>query len=158
MKESLEIKLLTECREHIPQLAHLWFEEISKHWNPNASIKKAEQQLIEHSNNHTLPMAFVGILNEKPIGMACLRVNDGIKPGLTPWLGSLVVHSQYRGNKIGELLIDAVKTQAKALGHHILYLLSFDQTIPTWYAKLGWEMIGDDELFGHRVTVMSTIL
>jgi hypothetical protein len=41
------------------------------------------------------------------------------------------------------------------MGYNILYLLAFDPTIPSWYAKLGWESIGNDELFGHQVTVMS---
>ena len=48
-----------------------------------------------------------------------------------------------------------VKEQPQNLGHQILYLLAFDLTIPNWYARLGWIHIGDDELFGHRVTVMS---
>ena len=28
----IDIKLLKGCLEHIPQLAVLWYEEISKHW------------------------------------------------------------------------------------------------------------------------------
>jgi N-acetylglutamate synthase-like GNAT family acetyltransferase len=87
--------------------------------------------------------------------MACLRESDGIRPGVTPWLGSLVVNPQYRGHNVGEALINSIKDQAKNLGHQILYLLAFDPTIPSWYARLGWTHIGDDELFGHRVTVMS---
>jgi hypothetical protein len=33
-KQDFEIKLLTDCREHIPALAKLWYEEISRHWAP----------------------------------------------------------------------------------------------------------------------------
>lgn len=58
-KQDLEIRLLTDCQEHIPVLAKLWYEEISRH------------------------------------------------------------------------------------------------SIPDWYTRLGWTHIGDDELFGHRVAVMS---
>jgi len=76
-------------------------------------------------------------------------------PGITPWLGSLVVSPQYRGHKVGEALINTIKDQAKNLGYQVLYLLAFDQTIPDWYARLGWIYIGDDELFSHRVAVMS---
>ena len=46
----------------------------------------------------------------------------------------------------------------KNLGHQVLYLLAFDPTIPNWYTRLGWTHIGDDELFSHRVTVMSIAL
>jgi len=157
-KQDFEIKLLTDCREHIPALAKLWYEEISRHWAPNPSIEKATQKLTEHLNKDKMPMAFIALWNELPIGMACLRENDGIQPGIAPWLGSLVVHPQYRDQKIGEALINTIKNEAKKLGHHSLYLLAFDPTIPNWYARLGWQAIGDDELFGHPVAVMKISL
>jgi N-acetylglutamate synthase-like GNAT family acetyltransferase len=105
-----------------------------------------------------MPMAYVALCDGEAVGMACLRVTDGIRPDITPWLGSLVVNPKYRRQQIGETLIHAVKDQAKNLGYQILYLLAFDPTIPDWYARLGWTLIGDDELFGHRVAVMNTTL
>ena len=132
------IRPLIDCREHIPALAELWYQEISRHWVPEASIEKAKQKLIEHANFDKMPMAFVALHNDQAIGMACLRENDGIRHGVVPWLGSLVVHPEYRSYKVGEELINTVKSQAKNLGHQILYLLAFDATIPDWYARLGW--------------------
>jgi len=153
-----EIKFLKDCQEHIPRLAELWYEKISKIWVPDASIEKAKQKLLLHLNHDILPMAFVAIYDNQPVGIACLRENDGIRAGTCPWLSSLVVHPNYRGQKIGETLINTVKQKAKELGHQILYLLAFDPTIPQWYEKLGWKHIGYDELFGHRVTVMNMSL
>ena len=150
-----EIKLLADCQQHIPALAKLWYEEISRHWSPDASIEKANEKLVGHLNQNKMPMAFVALLDDQAIGMVCLRETDGIRPGVAPWLGSLVVNPEYRGQKVGEALINTVKEQAKDFGHQILYLLAFDPTIPNWYARLGWKHIGDDELFGHRVSVMS---
>ena len=154
MTETLEIKLLTECREHIPYLAHLWFNEISKHWVPDAHIDRNHQNLIKHANRNSMPMTFVAFSNNKPVGMASLRENDGIQPDLIPWLGSLVVDPAHRKCKVGETLIEAIKTQARVFGHEKIYLLAFDHTIPMWYAKLGWKEIGKDILFGSPVTVM----
>lgn len=154
-KLNCEIKLLTSCQEYIPILAKLWYEEISRHWAPNASIVKAQQNLTEHFNSDSMLMAYVALCDDEAVGMACLRVTDGISPGIAPWLGSLVVNPKHRGQKIGETLIRAVKDKAKNIGHQILYLLAFDTTIPNWYARLGWAQIGDDELLGHRVAVMS---
>ncbi len=150
-----EIKLLVDCQWHLPSLAKLWYEEISRHWVPDSSIEKAEQKLASHLNRDNMPMAFVALHNDKPIGMVCLRENDGIRPFDTPWLGSLVVDPSYRGCQLGEILINTVKHEAKKLGHQMLYLLAFDRTIPKWYKRLGWTQIGNDELFGHCVTVMS---
>jgi hypothetical protein len=36
-----QIKLLTDYPKHIHGLAKLWYEELSHHWNPNATIEKA---------------------------------------------------------------------------------------------------------------------
>src|SRR6516162_3975268 len=101
----IKIKLLKDCQEHIPTLAQLWYEEISRHWVPDASIEQAEQKLFAHLNSDIMPMAFVAIQDNQAIGMACLRENDGICEGTTPWLCSLVVHPSYRGHKVGEMLI-----------------------------------------------------
>jgi predicted N-acetyltransferase YhbS len=151
----IEIKFLADCKEHIPYLAKLWYEQISKHWAPNASIERANQNLIKHANHNQLPLTLVALENKQPIGMASLRENDGIQPNRTPWLGSLVVDPAYRFKKVGEQLIDATKQQASILGYDTLYLLAFDPTIPDWYAKLGWKAIGSDQLFGHPVAVMT---
>ena len=155
MNQNIEIKLLTDCEEHIPALAKLWHEEISQHWVPDASIEKAKKRLIAHLNKEAIPMAMVALQDGSPVGMVCLRETDGIRPGVTPWLGSLVVNPKFRGQKVGERLINTVKEKAAELGYQILYLLAFNPTIPNWYEKLGWNRMSDDELFGHRVAVMS---
>lgn len=155
MKKQIEMKYLVDCQQHIPALATLWYEEISRHWVADASIAKAEERLISHLNKDKMPLAIVAIHNDNPVGMACLRETDGIQPGVTPWLGSLVVNPEFRGAKIGEILIETVKTEARLHGYQILYLLAFDPTIPKWYSRLGWERVGEDVLLGHTVTVMS---
>src|SRR6185295_6967349 len=118
---------------------------------PDASIEKAKERLMAHLNKDKMPMAMVALHNDCPVGMACLRETDGIRPNITPWLGSLVVSLKFRGQQIGTTLIDAIKIKAKLLDHDILYLLAFDATIPKWYTQLGWQYIGEDILLGHRV-------
>lgn len=153
-KKVIKIKLLADCLQHVPVLAELWYEHISRHWVPNASVEKAKQNLIRHANYQQLPMTFVALEDIQPLGMASLRENDGIQPERAPWLGSLVVNPVSRNQKIGEQLIEVVKQRTCLLGYQKLYLLAFDQTIPTWYARLGWKSIGTDDLFGHPVVVM----
>lgn len=155
INNQIELKSLVDCREYIPILASLWFEEISRHWDKNASIEKAKDRLFLHLNTDKMPMAIVAVHNGSPVGMACLRETDGIRPGVSPWLGSLVVNPKFRGAKIGETLIEAIKSHAKEQGLDTLYLLAFDPTIQNWYMRLGWQYIGDDELLEHSVVVMS---
>ena len=92
--------------------------------------------------------------SEKPVGMCSLRENDGIRPDLTPWLGSLVVSPAYQKQGIAPLLSEATQQKAKDLGFKKIYLFAFDPTIPDFYSRLGWSVIGIDEFKGHTVTVM----
>lgn len=150
----MQIKLLADCQEYILQLAELWYEEISKHWVPNASIERAKNSLKNHLNRDELPQTLVAIQNNEPIGMASLRINDGLSSTYTPWLGSLVVNPVCQNKGIGAQLIDSIKAKARTIGYRQLFLLAFDSTIPNWYEKLGWKFVEMDKLFDHPVTVM----
>lgn len=152
---NIVIKNLLDCQEHKASLAELWYQEISRHWVAGASVDRAMENLSKHLNRDQMPLALTALDGGKPVGMACLRETDGIRPEVAPWLGSLVVDPAYRNKGVGQILIEAVKERAKNLGYDTLYLLAFDPTIPGWYARLGWQYIGYDKLFGHRVTVMS---
>lgn len=154
MKLHLEIKLLADCKEHLPQLATLWYNEIGKQWIPNASTERALKTYQEHLNSDSLPLTYVVMANDQAIAMGSLRDNDGIREDLTPWLGSLIVHPDYRRKGIGEALIGLIKAEAKQMGHSSLYLLTLDPNIHLWYEQLGWELIGMDKLYHHPVRVM----
>jgi N-acetylglutamate synthase-like GNAT family acetyltransferase len=90
--------------------------------------------------------------------MCSLRVNDGIREDLSPWLGSLVVHPEYQRQGIAVKLIDAIKQTAKSLNYKELFLLTFDPTLPEYYAKLGWIDIGIDNFQNKKVTLMKVML
>jgi N-acetylglutamate synthase-like GNAT family acetyltransferase len=60
-----------------------------------------------------------------------------------------VVEPAYQKQGIGNFLIDAIKSKARDLGFSKLYLFAFDSTIPDYYTRLGWIVIGMDEFKGH---------
>lgn len=101
-----------------------------------------------------MPITFIALENNQPVGTCSLRKNDGIRPDLVPWLGSLYVEPNFRSRGIGEKLIDAVINKAQNMKFQKIYLLAFDPTLPNWYRKLGWQGIGVDVLNGHPVSVM----
>ena len=153
-----DVKFLAHCTAQIPVLATLWFNELGKQWIPNASIAKAIENYQTHTNIHQLPLTLVAFFRDKPIAMASLRENDGIRPDLTPWLGSVIVHPAYRRKKIGEQLINLIKHQARHMAYKKLYLFTLDLTIHQWYEKLGFSCIGTDKLYHHPVNVMEIVL
>ena len=150
----INIELLKQHQTDVPILAKLWHELLGKKWAPDVSIDRVEQKFYEHCNEDRLPLAFVVREDGAPIGMCALRENDGIRPDLTPWLGSLMVDKRSQHHGVGQLLVDAVKVKAKTMGFETLYLFAFDPTIPAYYERLGWKTMGMDEFKGHPVTVM----
>ncbi|WP_454784346.1 GNAT family N-acetyltransferase [Legionella sp. WA2024007413] len=154
----IRIELLQNNLNAIPELALMWQEGLGKIWLPGVPLHVVEQRFLEHANNETLPMTFVAFDEEKAVGMCSLRENDGIRPDLMPWLGSLTVKPEYQRQGLGQRLIDVTKEQAKKMGYEVLYLFAFDRTIPSYYQSLGWNIIGKDTFKGHPVTVMEIII
>lgn len=154
----IKIELLKNHPNAIPRLAQIWHEVLGRLWVPDVPIKRVEQNFLKHLNNQTLPLTFVAFHNDTPVGMCSLRENDGIRPDLIPWLGSLVVAPSYQKQGIAKKLMAATQQKAIELGFKKLYLFAFDPTIPNYYATYGWEKIGIDEFKDHPVTVMEITL
>ena len=154
----IKIDLLKNHPDAIPHLAQIWHEVLGKIWVPDVPIERVEQNFLKHLNDQTLPLTFVALDDNTPVGMCSLRENDGIRPDLMPWLGSLVITPNYQKQGIAKKLMDATQEKAIELGFKRLYLLAFDPTIPNYYANHGWQKIGIDEFQGHTVTVMETTL
>jgi len=89
-----------------------------------------------------------------PIGMASLRLNDGIRPDLSPWLGSVYVDPPYRRNGVAASLVNEIHSIAQEVGFEVIYLLTYENTLPKWYARLGWAELGVDNCHGNSVDVM----
>lgn len=152
------IDLLKNCPATIPRLAQIWHQTLGSIWSPDVPIARVGQNYQNHLHENNLPLTFVAFQDNKPVGMCSLRENDGIRPDLKPWLGSLVVDPDYQKQGIARQLMRATKQKALELGFETLFLFAFDPTIPDYYARLGWQKIGMDVFRGHSVTVMQTDL
>lgn len=150
----IKIELLKNHPKTIPTLAHIWHEVLGKIWVPDVPVERVIARLKESRNEQALPTTFIALDGDLPVGMCSLRENDGIRPDLTPWLGSLVVDPKHQKQGIGRMLIDVTVLKAKELGFEKMYLFAFDPTIPEYYQRLGWKQIGMDEFKSHPVTVM----
>jgi len=154
----IKIAHLKEHPDAIPALAQIWHEVLGSIWVPDISVERVEQRFHDHLNGGVLPITFVAFDGNKLVGGVSLRENDGIRPDLMPWLGSLIVDSAYQKKGIGEMLINATKQKALEMLFEKLYLFAFDPTLPAYYARFGFNKIGIDEFKGHPVTVMETTL
>ncbi|MGD9592829.1 MAG: GNAT family N-acetyltransferase [Candidatus Berkiella sp.] len=150
---NVDIAYLKDHPQYLPLVAEWMFNEWG-HFNPGSTLERAKLKLGEHLNKDSLPITFIALDNNLPVGTCSLRINDGIRPDLTPWLGSLYVVPSARRKGIGEKLIDAAVSKARSMKCPKLYLFAFDATLPNWYKKLGWHEIGMDKLNHNPVSVM----
>lgn len=147
------IDLLKNQPQAIPTLANIWHEVLGKIWMPEIGIEEIEFLYYEELKQD-MPLTYIALYGEIPVGSCTLQINDSIRPDLGPWIGDLVVDPKYQKQGIGKMLIFAAIEKAKQLGFEKLYLFTFDPSISEYYRQLGWKKIGMDEFKSHPVTVM----
>ncbi len=128
-------------------------------YNSSYTLDKRIDSFSQHCNKDRIPLTILALNeNDVPIGMSSLRSNDGIRPDLSPWLGSVYVDPPFRNKGVASQLVREIHKVAQELGFPKIYLLTYEDTLPTWYAKLGWTDIGTDVCHGNPVNVMQICL
>ena len=153
----IEVDLLKNNPHAIPALANIWHEVLGKIWMPEIGIEEIESLYYEELQ-HDMPLTYIALYDQIPVGSCTLELNGGIRPDLGPWLGDLVVDPKYQKQGVGKMLVDVAFNKAKALGFEKLYLFAFDSAVPKYYERLGWKRIGMDQFKSHPVTVMELAL
>ena len=153
----IRVDLLKNHPQSIPTLANSWQEVLGKIWMPEIGVEEIESLYYEELKSD-MPMTYIALDSEIPVGSCTLELNGGIRPDLGPWIGDLVVEPKYQKQGIGKMLVDVTIEKAKELSFEKLYLFAFDPTILEYYQRLGWKKIGMDEFKSHPVTVMERAL
>jgi len=153
----IKIDLLKNHSHAIPKLAHIWHEVLGKIWMPELSLSEIESGYSEELKQD-MPLTYVALYNQTPVGSATFQLNEDIRPELGPWLGDLVVDPMYQKQGLGTMLVNVVIKKAKDMGYGKLYLFTFDPNIQNYYERLGWKKVGMDQFKSHSVIVMEIIL
>lgn len=104
-----------------------------------------------------IPIVFVAEIGGEPVGTATLDNEDlAARPDLSPWLASVWVRPDRRGQGVARRLVARVEAQARAMGHRELWLFTPD--VPGVYRRLGWADAGREEWRGRPVTLMRRVL
>lgn len=152
----ITIDLLKNHPQVIPTLALLWQEHLGK-WVSDITLETITQWYSEWTNA-SLPMAYVAFDGKIPVASFSLQWDDGVRPDLFPWLGDLVVSSEYQQRGIGKKLVRFAMEVVQRMGFDTLYLFTFEKTLVEYYAKLGWCVIGEAVYQKWPVTIMKVTL
>ncbi len=131
----IRVEPLEKHPELVPLCARWNFQE----WGQSAG--RTREQTIEAFLGFIDPSsrqkAFVGFTSGLPVGLVLLIDNDlETHMHLKPWLASLYVIPEMRGNGLGKALVQAAENAARNQGHTDLYLYTSEAD---YYQQLGWQ-------------------
>lgn len=131
-----------------------WTFESWGHLHPGLTLEQALERLKAECGQGRVPSIFVAMQGETPVGTASLIADDmSIRRELTPWLASVFVVPEWRGQGIASALVRRIEIEAVESGIEHFYLYTPDQQ--NLYRRLGWQEIESLEYRGETVTVMS---
>jgi GNAT superfamily N-acetyltransferase len=127
---------IDEAMHHLETVAMWLFDEWGQHM-PNGSISRAKKTLGAMPDARGLPVSFLAIDDNEPIGIARLIIDDmENRKDIFPWLASVFVPPKFRGRGIGTRLCNRVVEQAHCLGFSSIYLFTPDRE--RFYSRQGW--------------------
>ncbi|HDZ48440.1 hypothetical protein LCGC14_0035880 [marine sediment metagenome] len=131
-----------------------WTFESWGHLHPGLTLAQAIARLKAECGQGGVPSIFVAMQGTIPVGTASLIADDmSIRPELTPWLASVFVVPEWRGQGIASSLVQQVEEEALENGIQHFYLYTPDQQ--ALYRRLGWQDVELVEYRGEQVTVMA---
>jgi N-acetylglutamate synthase-like GNAT family acetyltransferase len=148
----VKLEYLADHADAIATLAQ-WHYDHWKKISPELAVEDRIARFRGRIGRREVPTAFVAIVDEGVVGMACLVAHDmESRLALTPWLATVLVAPHYRSRGIGSALSEHVVEEARALGFLSMYLVTFDKM--NFYARLGWNELEPTELHGLPATIM----
>lgn len=153
MGSSITLVPLTPDSPHVITVA-TWQHEAWGHLNPLLDFQGRCDEVRSECGSDGVPRVFVAMSDERPVGTASLIENDMTsRPHLTPWLASVFVIPEQRGQGIASQLVLCVEEEARTSGIETLYLFTPDQQ--ALYGRLGWREREALTYRGENVTIMA---
>lgn len=162
----VSIKLLKGHPEYIEDLVRMWYEAAGKNYYTDYDEAKSDYTAIleNQMNDQKLPLAFVAIFHQKPIGLCALRDvcvpeksavpwNDD-HPEIKPWL-ALSIACAYQKQGIGTMLAKKVLRYAHDnFGFKKAYVIPANSKTQELYTRKGCIKIADTTYEGEPVVIM----
>jgi len=149
----MKIEYLVDNIALVPIIAH-WHHEEWGYFNPGDSVEKRITNLQTHLGREQIPTTFISLSGGILLGSASLIAHDmDTRMDLSPWLASIYVLPENRGQGIGTALVERVIEEAVELGIETLYLFTPDRK--GFFASLGWSVVEHTEYREQKVVIMA---
>ncbi|QEM83083.1 GNAT family N-acetyltransferase [Halomonas binhaiensis] len=146
------IERLEADSPHLAKVA-AWTYEAWGHLHPDSDFESWSKEVASFCGNGGVPSVFVAMRDGKPVGTASLSPDDmSIRREYSPWLASVFVLPEQRGQGLASALVRRVEDEAREHGVNRLYLYTPDQQ--SLYRRLGWRDLEALSYRGEDVTVM----
>lgn len=153
----MKIVSLCEYPKYIEQVAEWTWHAFCEKDRPSVSIDAVRKKL-QAQKMGALPHTYLALCGERAIGTVALYDNDLKGEQATPWLGSLYVPEEMRGQGIARALIAHVRKTAQKAGFDTLYLRT--EHTAAYYEALGWQFVKEtiDPVYQLQTSVYQTKL
>ena len=160
MQTSLLFTYLTDYPHLIGTIA-AWLHQEWRSFYPSETEAQIAVELETHLNRDRLPLTIVA-LEESPqpklIGTVTLMHGKTEAPpeyaDWSPWLASLYVIPEKRGEGIGRLLVQRALEEADRLKLSLVYLWTEQTELMNWYQRQGWQTIAQTKFQQQPVQIM----
>ncbi|WP_439133336.1 GNAT family N-acetyltransferase [Pseudomaricurvus sp.] len=148
----MNVEHITKHPEAIPTLARWHFDQWA-HLYPDDTLESFTEDLRESLQGEAVPSTWV-LVDERGVwGSASVIEQDmTTNQELGPWLASVYVHSDLRGQRLGQLLVKTVMEESAKAGLKELYLFTPGQEY--FYQTLGWQTLKHEPYQGQDVAIM----
>jgi predicted N-acetyltransferase YhbS len=137
----------------VPLIAE-WGHATWGHLRSGDTPAKRAERLKRHLQADAVPSTIVALdAAGVPVGSAALLAHDIDGDPRGPWLASVYVVPERRGEGFGKAVVGAIEASAARAGIDLLYLFTPDKM--SFYAALGWAAVETLDYRGEHITVMT---
>ncbi len=149
----MRIENLTHHPGHLMQVANWHFSQW-QHLYPGDQLEDFAAELRASLGPWFVPSTWL-LVNEQGVwGSASVIEQDmATNPDLGPWLASVYIHPELRGQGLGTRLVRFVITRCQQQGLSSLYLFTPDRV--HFYQNLGWQDLRQESYQGVPVHIMT---
>ena len=118
------------------------------------SLEELKIEMRRRCTKQSIPFALVAVSDGALVGSVSVKLDEPTSvPGLSPWLGGLLVSENLRGRGIGSALLLRAEAVVGTLGIATIYL-SCEQRLKPFYVSNGWQLRRNVVSLGDLVSVM----